>query len=770
MRPYFAIIKDSFREALASRVLWIVLALVTLTLLAFAPLTYREEATVGLRQDDVEGWPLLIDKLREASNDPKPSAARRIWSLLDDEGKKLVREFKGMPDKPTFRDVGELRRAGRVLFQSLNKVIRRDDLDDGSSFAGIAAGNELKQLQKTPYNKLTRDERLRVNRLLMEAAFPELVTSSPATSMRFRYAVWDLSMPVPIRKKQFTEALFKQLPWLIDKGILSIGLLIAVMVTAPIVPQMFDPNSLHLLLSKPITRPLLYLSKFLGGCAFVCLAATYLFVGLWVIFGVQWGIWEPQLLWCIPVYVFVFATYYSVSALAGAVWRNTIVSIIFAILFWVLCFSVGTGESTIGGMILRYRLARLVPAGGDLFAADEVNTLLVWNDTSKSWKALFTSPEHEQIRTTLILLSVPHPPPLVGPAYDERNGQVVAAAPSFKMFGRMVMVGVHKGEEWKAAEGPPPTGQPIALGLEAGGAPLLVTNTGLWRVVRNVTGTSVMLQLPGLSIPLTRAEALVSAGPSPAEYWGDPASAAIDSKIRRVFIYSRGELTLLEAGDGDNYEVVAEKKLPADQREPAVLTAGGEKCFVALKKGRILAYAARELAAAGDYQLPGESPPRTLAITPDGKRLFALAHDGTLYVLDLATGKFTQPKFRGQGDISALTITPDGKLYIASRATRVSEYDLATMQERRVLAPPLNLQEKAYYYGIEPAHNLLPKPGEFYKTVQYLLLGEKTSGESDENLATAQEKLDPWSPIWSGLAFQAIMLALGCLYIQRQEF
>src|SRR5215471_16790483 len=111
MRPYLAIIKDSFREAIASRVLWILLVIVTVALLGIAPLSFRQVATVDLRDGDVEEWPLLIDELREASQSETPTAARRVWSLLDDEGKKLVAEFKGMPDKPTLRDVGELQKA-----------------------------------------------------------------------------------------------------------------------------------------------------------------------------------------------------------------------------------------------------------------------------------------------------------------------------------------------------------------------------------------------------------------------------------------------------------------------------------------------------------------------------------------------------------------------------------------------------------------------------------------------------------------------------------
>ena len=52
MRPYLAIIKDSFREALASRVLWILLILITFGLAALAPLGFRSEKTTEFRQGD----------------------------------------------------------------------------------------------------------------------------------------------------------------------------------------------------------------------------------------------------------------------------------------------------------------------------------------------------------------------------------------------------------------------------------------------------------------------------------------------------------------------------------------------------------------------------------------------------------------------------------------------------------------------------------------------------------------------------------------------
>src|SRR6185436_2319534 len=91
MRPYLAIIKDSFREALSSRILYIMLGLITVLLLLVAPLTYRQELTIGLHDDDAD-WPELIDQLKLAEKETKASPTRRIWTQLTPDQQKKVSE------------------------------------------------------------------------------------------------------------------------------------------------------------------------------------------------------------------------------------------------------------------------------------------------------------------------------------------------------------------------------------------------------------------------------------------------------------------------------------------------------------------------------------------------------------------------------------------------------------------------------------------------------------------------------------------------------
>jgi hypothetical protein len=85
MRAYLAVIKDSFREALASRVLWILLALITLLLAALAPFSLSSEAATGLERREVLSG---FDFLRELAKDAAPgdrSPRARIRGLLSED-------------------------------------------------------------------------------------------------------------------------------------------------------------------------------------------------------------------------------------------------------------------------------------------------------------------------------------------------------------------------------------------------------------------------------------------------------------------------------------------------------------------------------------------------------------------------------------------------------------------------------------------------------------------------------------------------------------
>ena len=97
MRPYLAIIRDSFHEALVSRVLWILLVLTTLLLLALAPLGFIEEAGSHLSDDDILSRGKLVERIVAQGKSAEPSPGRRIWELLDDGAKQQFARYAQNP-------------------------------------------------------------------------------------------------------------------------------------------------------------------------------------------------------------------------------------------------------------------------------------------------------------------------------------------------------------------------------------------------------------------------------------------------------------------------------------------------------------------------------------------------------------------------------------------------------------------------------------------------------------------------------------------------
>ena len=92
MRPYLAVLKDSFREALASRVLWIVIILTTLALVVVAPLGIKEETAARLRRNSVRNWPALVAKIDDERQSGDPSPGRQIWNRWSDQLKGQLAE------------------------------------------------------------------------------------------------------------------------------------------------------------------------------------------------------------------------------------------------------------------------------------------------------------------------------------------------------------------------------------------------------------------------------------------------------------------------------------------------------------------------------------------------------------------------------------------------------------------------------------------------------------------------------------------------------
>lgn len=104
------------------------------------------------------------------------------------------------------------------------------------------------------------------------------------------------------------------------------GMLLAILASAGLIPTIFEPGRIELLLSKPIERWHILLGRYLGNLLVIALNIFYPVLSLWIIFGVKTGVWTAGFLWGSVLTLFMFAVYLSVILLVGVVWESAVVA------------------------------------------------------------------------------------------------------------------------------------------------------------------------------------------------------------------------------------------------------------------------------------------------------------------------------------------------------------------------------------------------------------------------------------------------------------
>jgi hypothetical protein len=113
--------------------------------------------------EDISNARRLQSRLLAEGRANTPGPVRRIWQALPEDGRRKIEEI----------GQGKLVTGGFSLTETLNTVIGRRDLYDPQDFAGIALTPELKELLGRPAGQLSERDVRRMNRLLLQAAFPQ---------------------------------------------------------------------------------------------------------------------------------------------------------------------------------------------------------------------------------------------------------------------------------------------------------------------------------------------------------------------------------------------------------------------------------------------------------------------------------------------------------------------------------------------------------------------------------------------------------------------
>lgn len=108
------------------------------------------------------------------------------------------------------------------------------------------------------------------------------------------------------------------------------GTFLAIFASAGLMPALLEPGRIGLLLSKPVTRPMLLAGRYAGNLLVVTLNHVYLVVAIYVIIGLKTDIWHASFLYAIPATVFLFGVLLTVVVFIGVVSESAALSLMVA--------------------------------------------------------------------------------------------------------------------------------------------------------------------------------------------------------------------------------------------------------------------------------------------------------------------------------------------------------------------------------------------------------------------------------------------------------
>ena len=132
-----------------------------------------------------------------------------------------------------------------------------------------------------------------------------------------------------VSMSQLREVIIK-IEGVFSMALFTAGLFLSIFATADLVPSSLRKGKIDLYLSRPISRPQFLLGKFLGAVSVVAVNILYAVAGVWLVFGIKTGIWNPYFLYSAVSIIFMFAVLYSVMLLVGVLVQGTAITMIVA--------------------------------------------------------------------------------------------------------------------------------------------------------------------------------------------------------------------------------------------------------------------------------------------------------------------------------------------------------------------------------------------------------------------------------------------------------
>ncbi len=125
------------------------------------------------------------------------------------------------------------------------------------------------------------------------------------------------------------------------------GTFLAVFASSGLIPSVLEPGRIALLLSKPVSRPMLLMGRFLGNILVVALNNIYLICSIWIVIGVKTEIWGWRFLLAVPCSLFIFAVLLCVVVLVGVVSESSALAVMVPVALMLISALLAQRETVI---------------------------------------------------------------------------------------------------------------------------------------------------------------------------------------------------------------------------------------------------------------------------------------------------------------------------------------------------------------------------------------------------------------------------------------
>jgi ABC-type transport system involved in multi-copper enzyme maturation permease subunit len=145
-------------------------------------------------------------------------------------------------------------------------------------------------------------------------------------------AVSFMGLPVEANRRIFSIEKFVRTAYTFVAVFLYVwGTFLAIFASAGLIPSVLEPGRIGLLLSKPVSRPMLLMGRYAGTLLVVALNNTYLITAIYLIIGWKTDIWYHSFLYAIVLATFNFAVMLTVVVLVGVHSESAALSLMVAV-------------------------------------------------------------------------------------------------------------------------------------------------------------------------------------------------------------------------------------------------------------------------------------------------------------------------------------------------------------------------------------------------------------------------------------------------------